>query len=434
MAINLSNLKISLDKFNEAAKGTYNIGQKKLGADCKSVYRTNNHKTWTIFNGTEIKPEEALAVKFAFCNALKKEKLSPEAIDDVKKKLGIPGDALDALKAGNIKPLTAAEVREVIDKYADQINQNRAAAAHGTKAVKILKTSNEFYRGVGRAEMAARATTRNAINAQSLGKIKTKTNVDKSVNCLLDILQFSESGGRITPAGKKLAQNMLVELSNTMALTKKMKSVDVLAVPIRFMLQDDGKIGAKIMLGSGNFFSVNTGLDKAGLIEKVTNVLNDTLSRAEPSAARPRAEKKSADDAIVKSIFDLEMGGEEHEMSNREVFAEIKAVFDELTMTHGVSARRKLRDTKMESVVTLLLKTLNKIRRLDNRNTELINNVREVFYGNKKVKPDAVLGEIADVLSKKPTRPKEENSDNEILGPIEAPDENININAFLGGD
>ena len=52
MAINLSNLKISLDKFNEAAKGTYNIGHIKLGADCKSVYRTNNHKTWTIFNNT----------------------------------------------------------------------------------------------------------------------------------------------------------------------------------------------------------------------------------------------------------------------------------------------------------------------------------------------------------------------------------------------
>ena len=50
MAINLSNLNISLDKFNAESSGTYNIGQMKLSSDGKSVYRTNNHKTFTILN------------------------------------------------------------------------------------------------------------------------------------------------------------------------------------------------------------------------------------------------------------------------------------------------------------------------------------------------------------------------------------------------
>ena len=45
MAINLSNLNISLDKFNAASGGEYNIGQMKLSSDGKSVYRANNHKT-----------------------------------------------------------------------------------------------------------------------------------------------------------------------------------------------------------------------------------------------------------------------------------------------------------------------------------------------------------------------------------------------------
>ena len=49
MAINLSKLNISLDTFNAESSGTYNIGQMKLSSDGKSVYRTNNHKTFTRF-------------------------------------------------------------------------------------------------------------------------------------------------------------------------------------------------------------------------------------------------------------------------------------------------------------------------------------------------------------------------------------------------
>ena len=55
MAINLSSLNISLDKFNAESCGTYNIGQMKLSSDGKSVYRTNNHKTFTILNRTELR-------------------------------------------------------------------------------------------------------------------------------------------------------------------------------------------------------------------------------------------------------------------------------------------------------------------------------------------------------------------------------------------
>ncbi len=54
MGLDLGNLSISLDRFNEAASGKYNIGQLKLSKDGTSVYRTNNHKTWTIFNNTKI--------------------------------------------------------------------------------------------------------------------------------------------------------------------------------------------------------------------------------------------------------------------------------------------------------------------------------------------------------------------------------------------
>ena len=50
MAVNLSNLNISLDSFNKEASGVMNIGQIKLSSNGKSVYRTNNHETLTILN------------------------------------------------------------------------------------------------------------------------------------------------------------------------------------------------------------------------------------------------------------------------------------------------------------------------------------------------------------------------------------------------
>ena len=79
MGVNLNNLSISLDQFNKASSGEFNIGQLKLSSDGERVYRTNNHKTWTIFNNTKISATESLAIKFAFCKALAKEGLSPEA-------------------------------------------------------------------------------------------------------------------------------------------------------------------------------------------------------------------------------------------------------------------------------------------------------------------------------------------------------------------
>ena len=53
------------------------------------------------------------------------------------------GKAIDIIKAGSIKPLTAAEVRQVIDQYAETINRNR-----GSEGAAKLKTSTELYKGV----------------------------------------------------------------------------------------------------------------------------------------------------------------------------------------------------------------------------------------------------------------------------------------------
>ena len=201
--VHLDGLNISLDKFNEVADGKYNIGQLKLSEDGKSVYRTNNDKPGTIFNITKISPEESLAIKQAFCNALGNEGLAQDKIDYVKRSLGIFGSKLELLKFGNIKPLSAAEVREIIDMYAGEINAKRMSAAKGTEAAKMLKTSADIYNGVSKKTMEDREATRGRINARTLDKIQT--GADWSVNRLMDILEYPKNGGTVSEETKGIA-------------------------------------------------------------------------------------------------------------------------------------------------------------------------------------------------------------------------------------
>lgn len=437
MALNLSGLNISLDTFNKEASGEYNIGQMKLSSDGKSVYRTNSHKTWTILNRTKMSSEEALAVKFAFCKALSNEGLSDEAINAVKAKLGIPGNATDALKAGNIKPLTAAEVREVIDKYAGDINRSRASAAKGANAAKLLKTSADFYRGVSQKEMLDRAATRTEINTRSIGKMMTGT--DKSVNTLLDILQFGEKNASSTPAEKRLAREMMTKLSNPTAFDVLHKTVNMESAPVTFVLQENGKVAAKFRLGNGNSFAIDTGLDRNGLVDKAVNVLNAAAAAMPPRVENPRVEKNKADDEIMDAINELESGGIEPErkdrtMSKVDLLNGIGIVFDALKKARGPGERKTLREANMEDVVKALLQALNKVRKLDNRNTELVNNVREVFYGNPEIKSDDVLKEISDVLNEKSADPFKKVEENIMNHAEDDLDGNFNINNFLNGN
>lgn len=439
MAINLSRLNISLDKFNAESSGTYNIGQMKLSSDGKSVYRTNNHKTFTILNRTEISTEEALAVKFAFCRALSREGLSQDAINAVKQKLGIPGNASEALKAGNIKPLTAAEVREVIDTYADQINKHRASAANGAKA---LKTSAEIYRGVDKKEMENRAAARDAVNAQSVAKLKTTA--DRAVDNVLDILHFGGNGESITSFEKKLAKEIMTKLSNPTAFVgkdKEPKSVSMKVVPVTFSLQENGNVLAKITLSNKNTFSIDTGLDQKGLANKAADVLNAIAVYNSLKAEKPRVEREVADDDILKAINELESGGIGTEelktgdgnagMSTENLLSGLKRVFDALKEVKGQDLRKVLRDANMEAVVKALQQALDKVRHLDNRNTLLINNVREAFYGNPKINTDDLFKEISDILNKKRPDPAGKivaNRQNQVEADLEEP---LNINAWL---
>ena len=62
------------------------------------------------------------------------------------------------------------------------------------------------------------------------------TGADKTVNKLLDVLQFGENGESITSDSKKLAKEMMTRLGNPAAFNGMKKTVEMTSTPVKFTL------------------------------------------------------------------------------------------------------------------------------------------------------------------------------------------------------
>jgi len=142
----------------------------------------------------------------------------------------------------------------------------------------------------------------------------------------------------------------------------------------------------------------------------------------------------------MDAINELESGGIEPErkdptMSKEDLLTKIGIVFNAVKNSRSANDRIDLRNATMEDLVKALLQALNKVRPLDNRNTELVSDVRKLFYyGANVVDPDDLFGKISEVLNKKIVNPQtkvEENIMNHVEDDL---DDNLNINNFLNGN
>ncbi len=486
MGIDLNNLHLTLDQFNAAASGKYNIGQLKLSEDGTSVYRTNNHKTWTIFNNTTISPEESLALKTTFCQALANEGLSPDEIASVKEKLGIGGNAIDVMKAGSIKPLSAAEVREVIDKYAGKINENR-----GADGAAKLKTSTEIYKGVSKQTLESRETTRNKVNAQTVDSMISEA--DKSVNDVLDILQFTGEGETETLSNiqKGIANEIASLMRKPGELPGKENPAQLQCTLASLHEGDDSKIVVTFMLEGGNTFSVNTGLEREELLAQMDKAIAGKPGGAATSAgettAKPKVESAKTqstgeekkvktqsskltgnqsniiggiEDALTlmdpndRKSFNAKVESEKstiirHERDKLEKARkkleskpnadtkQLKTVdevmaSDNFKMKVAAKAKDEVRSEVVKRVVEPLQKELHRLRGLDERNVQLVNKVRDALAGDTSIDRKQLVEEIKLAFSEKIVNSADKVMEELQQGVEDDIDENLNINAWLG--
>lgn len=122
MAINLSNVNVSIQQFQAVASGEVNAGEVKLTSET-TLGKVNNFVSRKWKNKTDHTHEEVLAVKSAFIRALNSCGVVGDELARVRARLGLapePGDAVDhTLGARSITPLTRQEVREILDRYPD---------------------------------------------------------------------------------------------------------------------------------------------------------------------------------------------------------------------------------------------------------------------------------------------------------------------------
>lgn len=454
MPVNLNNLNISLDKFNDAASGQFNIGQLKLGEDGASVVRTNSRKVLTFLNKTHIRPEESLAIKNAFCDALRREGLSDGAVTEIRHKLGLRDTMRETLAAGNIKPLSAAEVREIIDEYAGQINQARGSGKPQ------LATSAELYRGVSEKTLNNRKLVREERNAKSESIMETS--VGGTVNRMLDLL---ESAGGETDMGmstKAIALEIGQALKFSKTLSTPGSSLSLTVAPVTLTHSASGTIVAKFTLEDGSEFSVNTNLTRTELRDQMAKAISPNRSPAppkEPEGEEPQAQteppkvpgeppkanppaapkKKSLDPAYepviedLKRVFSIVKDPVAMAASKARVLPTLHKVIKGVALsdeTLEIHASSKAREKLANQVVDGLVAALRNARGLDTRNTELVNQVRNVIAGDKRIDADALVEKIIDVLSTEPVD-FSANIGQETEDDFDKP---LNINELLGNN
>ena len=250
MAINLSNVNISIQKFQEISSGKYNAGEVKLTSET-SIDKVNNHVTMKFLNTTKISHVEVLAIKNAFVKALKGGGVDADELNRIRQELGLaPEKPVDkTLHERSIKPLSRQQIREILDRNAAAINQHEGA---GT-----IRTSQEIHAGTSERTLASRAADRNQTNAQ----LNTRRDIieNKEINKIqavlagdVDFVPFAERKG-------------LLEMAR--------RCLDIALADCQGRPRDDFRPAIHWRAPGGKEVALSTGLTEKALIRKLEDII-----------------------------------------------------------------------------------------------------------------------------------------------------------------
>jgi len=157
-SINLANVNITIQQFQNIASGKYNAGEVRLTSETSLGKINDSVGSWDS-NVKAISHDEVLAIKEAFVRALQKSGVGLVAINDIRRRIGLaPDPALPkALAERSIKPLTRQQIREILDEHKETIN-----LATGRQTI---RTHAEIYARHGAEAIRQYEQTRRATNA-----------------------------------------------------------------------------------------------------------------------------------------------------------------------------------------------------------------------------------------------------------------------------
>ena len=420
MAVNLDTISISLDRFDAVSDGEFNIGHIKLTEDGTDIRRTNRHKTFEFLNKDKIPPEETLAIKDAFCNALGRERLSSKSMDDIRARLGLKKGMVGALSPRDLRPLTAAQVREILDKYAAEINANRASRNNPER----VRTSSEIHRRSSAQELDDRRTVCDATNVRSEAKMTLRASADlKRAMDVFHLIGTDPSLIEQSQQTERLAGDLLANLLPADALKLPGKTLMLTAVPLTLVRGSQGTLLARVRVDDETVFTLDTGRTKSELMLWAKKVLGISAPLAAPvtnfvPVKRTLSQRERRrlltglrdafnavnNPAMLDSLVQQKLPNIPHEQKGRTYTEEIRRKH----------AEYKVREDFTEDCVKPLVIALNEVRPKDARNVELANKVRAIISGAATIDTDSkgermlntpenrerILDEIAHLISR----------------------------------
>ena len=152
--VNYANVNLTLQQFNEIAIGKYNAGEVRLAGE-NALEKINNHVHRTGQNRVSLSHAEVLAIKDAFVRALSHNGVGQDELNRIRQELGLaPRDAIDLrLAQRSIKPLSRQQIRDILDRNVDAINNAQDAF--------VVRTDDELHAGYG-------ATRRNELKQKRI--------------------------------------------------------------------------------------------------------------------------------------------------------------------------------------------------------------------------------------------------------------------------
>ena len=160
-------MSLSISDFQKISNGSFNAGDITLTSSGK-LDKVNNHVG--ILKGLNTKSISAattLEVKNAFVQALKNAGVDEAALAGVREELGLPqGGDTKGFDLLSLKPLSRAQTREILDRFAGVINEKAKDTVvsnkwDALKAADIVRYKNILARAaeVNEQSAATRAAT-----------------------------------------------------------------------------------------------------------------------------------------------------------------------------------------------------------------------------------------------------------------------------------
>ena len=249
--INLANVNITIQQFQDIASGKYNAGEVTLTSET-SLGKINNHIGAGGSNNDGISHNEVLAIKDAFVRALSRSGVGLIALNDIRRRIGLAPDPSEpkALLSRSIKPLSRQMIRNILDEQKETINN--------TTGEQTIRTHDEIYARHGADALARYERTRRTVNAEFM----RNRDLDSNRN-FLDIQRVIAGDVHFYPE----------EVRTRLVSTAEMLRSEILRLAPNGVPSENPLSTITVQKGDGGKVTLGLGMSEKDFIDKLDDML-----------------------------------------------------------------------------------------------------------------------------------------------------------------